>query len=573
MTDVVDSDMQEQGKPDNFIEKNIIEDISSGLNKGRVQVRFPPQPNGYLHIGHAKAICLNFGLASRFEGHCNLRFDDTNPLREKQEYVDSIQEDIRWLGFEWDQLCFASDYFDQFHDWAVQLIGQGDAYVCDLTAEEVREYRGGLKEPGRDSPHRDRTIEENLRLFALMKGGEFPDGSKTLRARIDMASPHIIMRDPVMYRILRSTHHRTGDDWCIYPTYDWAHGQGDAIEGVTHSLCSLEFTNHRPLYEWFLDKIGLEDGPRQTEFARLALSYTVMSKRSLRTLIEDGHVEGWDDPRLPTLSGMRRRGYTPESIRSFMNGIGVAKFNSTIEYSVLENSIRDHLNKIAPRRMAVFNPLKLVIENFPEDLQEMVEAVNNPEDSESGTRQLPFERELWVDRDDFRLEPPRKWRRLAPGAEVRLRYGYCVTVQDVIQNSETGEVEELRCVYDPETARGQTPDGRKVRGIIHWVPASCCIELPVRLYSPLFVVPDPDHVPEGKQLADLLAPGSLEETTALCEPSLQEANPGDRFQLERVGYFIADQHLSCPGAPHFARIVPLRDSWAKQEKRQADSRS
>ncbi len=573
MTDVVENGMQEQGKPDNFIEKKIIEDVASGLNKGQVQVRFPPEPNGYLHIGHAKAICLNFGLARKFAGRINLRFDDTNPSREEQEYVDSIQEDIRWLGFEWDQLCFASDYFDQFHDWAVQLIGQGDAYVCDLTAEEVREHRGSLKEPGRDSPHRDRTIEENLRLFALMKGGEFADGSKTLRAKVDMASPHIVMRDPVMYRILRSTHHRTGDDWCIYPTYDWAHGQGDAIEGVTHSLCSLEFTNHRPLYEWFLDKIGIEEGPRQTEFARLALSYTVMSKRSLRTLIEDGHVEGWDDPRLPTLSGIRRRGYTPESIRSFMNGIGVAKFNSTIEYSVLENSVRDHLNKIATRRMAVFDPLKLVIENFPEDLQEMVEAVNNPEDSESGTRQLPFEREVWVERDDFRLEPPRKWRRLAPGAEVRLRYGYCVTVQEVIQNPDTGEVEELRCVYDPETARGQTPDGRKVRGIIHWVAASCCIELPVRLYSPLFLVPDPDHVPDGKNLSDLIAPGSLEETTALCEPSLQEANPGDRFQLERVGYFIADPILSRPGAPHLARIVPLRDSWAKQEKRQADSRS
>lgn len=573
MTDVVETGMQEQGKPDNFIEKKIIEDVASGLNKGQVQVRFPPEPNGYLHIGHAKAICLNFGLARKFAGRINLRFDDTNPSREEQEYVDSIQEDIRWLGFEWDQLCFASDYFDQFHDWAVQLIGQGDAYVCDLTAEEVREHRGSLKEPGRDSPHRDRTIEENLRLFALMKGGEFADGSKTLRAKVDMASPHIVMRDPVMYRILRSTHHRTGDDWCIYPTYDWAHGQGDAIEGVTHSLCSLEFTNHRPLYEWFLDKIGIEEGPRQTEFARLALSYTVMSKRSLRTLIEDGHVEGWDDPRLPTLSGIRRRGYTPESIRSFMSGIGVAKFNSTIEYSVLENSVRDHLNKIATRRMAVFDPLKLVIENFPEDLQEMVEAVNNPEDSESGTRQLPFEREVWVERDDFRLEPPRKWRRLAPGAEVRLRYGYCVTVQEVIQNSETGEVEELRCVYDPETARGQTPDGRKVRGIIHWVAASCCIELPIRLYSPLFLVPDPDHVPDGKNLSDLIAPGSLEETSALCEPSLQEANPGDRFQLERVGYFIADPILSRPGAPHLARIVPLRDSWAKQEKRQADPRS
>jgi glutaminyl-tRNA synthetase len=563
--------VNETDKPDNFIEKLISSDVSASLSGGRVQFRFPPEPNGYLHIGHAKAICLNFGLAARFSGRCNLRFDDTNPSREEQEYVDSTQDDIRWLGFEWDQLCFASDYFDQLYQWATQLIRQGDAYVCDLTGEEVRQYRGNLTEPGRDSPNRDRSIEENLDLFGRMKSGEFPDGARTLRAKIDMESAHIIMRDPVMYRIHRSTHHRTGDRWCMYPTYDWAHGQGDAIEGVTHSLCSLEFGNHRPLYDWFLDKIGIEEQPRQTEFARLALSYTVMSKRSLRTLIEDGHVEGWDDPRLPTLSGIRRRGYTPESIRNFMARIGVAKFNSTIEYSVLENSVREHLNKIATRRMAVFNPLKLVIENFPEDLQEMVEAVNNPEDPDAGTRLLPFEREVWVDRDDFRLEPPRKWRRLAPGAEVRLRYGYCVTVKEVIEDPESGELLQLRCEYDPDTARGQTPDGRKVRGIIHWVPASCCIEIPVRLYSPLFSVADPDHVPQGKSLIDFLNPQSLVETTALCEPSLAAASAGDRFQLERVGYFVADQKLSKEGAPHLARIAPLRDSWAKQEKRQATS--
>ncbi|MGE4602420.1 MAG: glutamine--tRNA ligase/YqeY domain fusion protein [Planctomycetota bacterium] len=552
----------------NFIEKMIDLDLESGVDDGRVQLRFPPEPNGFLHIGHAKAICLNFGLAQKYQGRCNLRFDDTNPSREEQRYVDSIQEDIRWLGFEWDELCFASDYFGQLYDWATQLIQQGDAYVCDLTGDEVKEYRGTLTEVGRNSPHRDRSVEDNLELFTRMKAGEFSDGEKTLRARINMESPHIIMRDPVMYRIQRSTHHRTGDDWCIYPTYDWAHGQEDAIEGVTHSLCSLEFNNNRPLYEWFLDKIGLESVPRQTEFARLNIEYTVLSKRKLRTLVEDGHVEDWDDPRMPTLAGLRRRGYPPEVIRAFMKNIGVAKFNSTIELSILENALRDHLNRTANRRMAVLDPLKLVIENLSEGEGEMVEAVNNPEDPSAGTRSIPFEREVWVDRDDFRMEPPRKWRRLAPGAEVRLRYGYCVKVKEVIEDPESGQVQELRCVYDPETARGQTPDGRKVRGIIHWVPASCAVELPVRLYSPLFIEPDPDNAPEGKEFTDFLNPDSLVETTALCEPMLKEAKPGERFQLERVGYFVADQKLSHSGSPHLARIVPLKDSWAKQEKRQ-----
>ncbi|MEC9477087.1 MAG: glutamine--tRNA ligase/YqeY domain fusion protein [Planctomycetota bacterium] len=555
----------------NFIEKMIDQDLEQGTDAGRIQVRFPPEPNGFLHIGHAKAICLNFGLAQKYQGRCNLRFDDTNPAREEQRYVDSIQDDIKWLGFQWDELCFASDYFEQLFEWAAQLIGQGDAYVCDLTGDEVKEYRGTLTEPGRNSPHRDRSVEENLDLFQRMRAGEFADGERTLRARIDMESPHIVMRDPVMYRIQRSTHHRTGDEWCIYPTYDWAHGQEDAIEGVTHSLCSLEFTNHRPLYEWFLQKIGLESVPRQTEFARLSLGYTVMSKRKLRTLVEDGHVEDWDDPRMPTLAGLRRRGYTPEAIRSFMKNIGVAKFNSTIELAVLENAVRDHLNQTAARRMAVLDPLKLVIENLPEDADIMVEAVNNPEDSSAGTRLIPFEREVWVDRDDFRMEPPRKWRRLAPGAEVRLRYGYCVTVNEVIEDPDSGQVQELRCVYDPETARGQTPDGRKVRGIIHWVPASCAVELPVRLYSHLFDEVNPDNPPEGKEFTDLLNPDSLVETTALCEPALEEANPGDRFQLERVGYFVADEKLSGPGSPHLARIVSLKDSWAKQEKRQGSS--
>ncbi len=555
----------------NFIEKMIDQDLEQGTDAGRIQVRFPPEPNGFLHIGHAKAICLNFGLAQKYQGRCNLRFDDTNPAREEQRYVDSIQDDIKWLGFQWDELCFASDYFEQLFEWAAQLIGQGDAYVCDLTGDEVKEYRGTLTEPGRNSPHRDRSVEENLDLFQRMRAGEFADGERTLRARIDMESPHIVMRDPVMYRIQRSTHHRTGDEWCIYPTYDWAHGQEDAIEGVTHSLCSLEFTNHRPLYEWFLQKIGLESVPRQTEFARLSLGYTVMSKRKLRTLVEDGHVEDWDDPRMPTLAGLRRRGYTPEAIRSFMKNIGVAKFNSTIELALLENAVRDHLNQTAARRMAVLDPLKLVIENLPEDADIMVEAVNNPEDSSAGTRLIPFEREVWVDRDDFRMEPPRKWRRLAPGAEVRLRYGYCVTVNEVIEDPDSGQVQELRCVYDPETARGQTPDGRKVRGIIHWVPASCAVELPVRLYSHLFDEVNPDNPPEGKEFTDLLNPDSLVETTALCEPALEEANPGDRFQLERVGYFVADEKLSGPGSPHLARIVSLKDSWAKQEKRQGSS--
>lgn len=567
--DQVNSDSHDKpDSPSSFIEKMIDVDLESGIDDGRVQLRFPPEPNGFLHIGHAKAICLNFGLAHKYQGRCNLRFDDTNPSREEQRYVDSIQEDIRWLGFEWDELCFASDYFGQLYDWAIQLIEQGDAYVCDLSGEGVKEYRGTLTESGRNSPHRDRSTDENLDLFKRMKAGEFGDGERTLRARIDMESPHIVMRDPVMYRIQRSTHHRTGDDWCIYPTYDWAHGQEDAIEKVTHSLCSLEFANHRPLYEWFLDKIGLESVPRQTEFARLNLEYTVMSKRKLRTLVEDGYVEDWDDPRLPTLAGLRRRGYTPDAIHAFMKGIGVAKANSTIELSILENALRDHLNRIALRRMAVLDPLKLVIENLSEDAAEMVEAVNNPEDSSAGTRSIPFEREVWVDRDDFRMEPPRKWRRLAPDAEVRLRYGYCVTVKEVITDPASGEVQELRCVYDPETARGQTPDGRKVRGIIHWVPASCAVELPVRLYSPLFVEPNPDSPPEGKEFTDFLNPDSLVESKALCEPILAEAQPGERFQLERVGYFVVDEKLSGAGSPHLARIVSLKDSWAKQEKRQ-----
>ena len=551
----------------NFIEKLIQSDLDSGREPARLQFRFPPEPNGFLHIGHAKAICLNFGLVSDHGGRCNLRFDDTNPAKEEQKFVDAIQDDIRWLGFEWDGLHYASDYFGQLHEWAVQLIRQGDAYVCDLNAEEVREYRGTLNEPGKDSPFRNRSVEENLELFEGMKSGKFAEGERTLRARIDMESPHIVMRDPVMYRIQKVTHHRTGDDWCIYPTYDWAHGQSDAIEGVTHSLCSLEFRNHRPLYDWYLQKLGLEEVPSQTEFARLNLEYTVMSKRLLRQLVEEGHVEGWDDPRMPTIAGLRRRGVTPEAIREFMKKIGVAKFNSTIELTVFENSIREHLNKVAPRRMAVFDPIKLVIENFPEDLQELIEVENNPEDESAGTRQIPFEREVWVEKDDFRMEPPRKWRRLAPGAEVRLRYGYCVTVKEVITDPKTGEVSELRCDYDPETSGGRQPEGRKVRGIIHWAPASCAVKIPVTLYSPLFTSETPDQPPEGQTFLDLIDPNSREEVVALGEPSLQEASAGDRFQFERVGYFHADPVRSGEGAPHFNRIAALRDSWAKQEKK------
>lgn len=555
-----------ENKTLNFIEKIVQSDLESGRDSSRLQFRFPPEPNGFLHIGHAKAICLNFGLVRDHGGRCNLRFDDTNPSREEQKFVDAIQDDIRWLGFDWDGLHYASDYFDQLYEWAVQLIRQGDAYVCDLNAEEVREYRGTLNEPGKDSPFRNRTAEENLELFEGMKAGKFSEGERTLRARIDMGSPHIVMRDPVMYRIQKVTHHRTGDDWCLYPTYDWAHGQSDAIEGVTHSLCSLEFRNHRPLYDWYLQKLGLDEVPSQTEFARLNLEYTVMSKRLLRQLVEDGHVAGWDDPRMPTIAGLRRRGVTPEAIREFMKKIGVAKFNSTIELTVFENSIREHLNKVAPRRMAVFDPVKLVIENFPEDLQELIEVVNNPEDESAGTHQIPFEREVWVERDDFRMEPPRKWRRLAPGAEVRLRYGYCITVKEVITDPDSGDVCELRCEYDPETSSGRQPEGRKVRGIIHWVPASCAVKIPVTLYSPLFTSENPDQPPEGKTFLDLIDPDSRQEVIALGEPSLQEAAAGERFQFERIGYFHVDPVLSSDGSPHFNRIAALRDSWAKQEK-------
>ena len=551
----------------NFVEQQIVRDIESSRFGGRVHTRFPPEPNGYLHIGHAKSIVLNFTLAERFGGLCNLRFDDTNPTKEEQEYVDAIRHDIRWLGFDWgDREYFASDYFDQLYEWAVELIRQGKAYVCDLSPEEMRAYRGTLTEPGRNSPYRDRSVEENLDLFERMRAGEFPDGSRTLRAKIDMASPNLNLRDPVMYRILHTPHHRSGDRWCIYPTYDWTHGQSDSIEGITHSICTLEFENHRPLYDWFLDQLGIHH-PQQIEFARLNLTYTVMSKRRLLELVRDGHVNGWDDPRMPTLQGLRRRGYTPEAIRSFCERIGVAKFNSTIDIQVLEGALREDLNRRAPRALGVLRPLKLVITNYPEDCTEELEAVNNPEDPAAGTRRLPFSRELWIERDDFREDPPRKFYRLAPGREVRLRYAYIIRCEEVVKDPATGQVVELRCTYDPQTRSGQ-PQQRRVKGTIHWVSCAHAIPAEVRLYDHLFSVPDPSDVPPGGSWLDHLNPDSLETlTNCYLEPGLQGAAAGTFFQLERLGYFVVDPD-TMPDRPVLNRSVTLRDSWAKIEKRQ-----
>ncbi|MEM7165051.1 MAG: glutamine--tRNA ligase/YqeY domain fusion protein [Planctomycetota bacterium] len=553
-----------------FIHQRIASDVAAGHNGGRVHTRFPPEPNGYLHIGHAKAICVNFATPQEFPGgRCNLRFDDTNPVKEDTEYVDAIKNDISWLGFDWGEgLFFASDYFEKLYDWAVLLIRKGKAYVCDLTPEETREYRGSLTEPGKNSPHRDRSIEENLDLFARMRAGEFEDGSRVLRAKIDMASPNLTMRDPVMYRILRATHHRTGDDWCIYPMYDFAHGQSDAIEGITHSLCSLEFENHRPLYDWFLEELEVAERPQQIEFARLSLTYTVMSKRWLRQLVEAGHVSGWDDPRMPTLSGLRRRGYTPSAVREFCAQAGVARFNSTIDVVLLENAIREELNRTAERRLAVLRPLKVVIDNYPEDQEEEFDAVNNPEDESAGKRRVPFAREIYIERDDFREDAPRKFFRLAPGREVRLRYAYYVTCTEVIKDDD-GEVTELRCTYDPESRGGSTPDGRKVKGTIHWVSAKHAYRTTVRLYDHLFDKIDPTVVEDGKDWTSNLNPNSLELLENVpVEPSLAQAAPGTRVQFERLGYFCVDSENSAPGAPIFNRTVPLRDSWAKLEKRQ-----
>ncbi|MCD6554682.1 MAG: glutamine--tRNA ligase/YqeY domain fusion protein [Anaerolineae bacterium] len=551
----------------NFIRAIIEEDLRTNKYGGRVHTRFPPEPNGYLHIGHAKSICLNFGLAADYGGLCNLRFDDTNPTKEEAEYVEAIKEDVRWLGFDWgDRLFYASDYFEQLYEYAVQLIKKGKAYVCDLSSEEIREYRGTLTEPGKDSPYRNRSVEENLDLFERMRAGEFPDGSRTLRAKIDMAHPNVLMRDPVMYRIMHATHHRTGDKWCIYPMYDFTHCLSDSIERITHSICTLEFENNRALYDWFLDELGVYH-PQQIEFARLNLSYTVLSKRKLLQLVEQGHVSGWDDPRMPTLSGLRRRGYTPEAIRDFCDLIGVAKANSIVDVALLEHCLRQDLNKRAPRVFGVLRPLKVVIDNYPEDLVEEMECINNPEDPGMGTRKVPFSRVLYIERGDFREDPPRKWFRLAPGREVRLRYAYYITCVDVIKD-ERGEVIELHCTYDPETRGGWAPDGRRVRGTLHWVSAAHALEAEVRLYDRLFSKPNPLDVEEGEDFTANLNPNSLEIlTTCRVEPSLAGAAPGSRYQFERQGYFCVDSD-STDEKLVFNRTVALRDTWAKIEKAQ-----
>jgi len=552
-----------------FIRSIIAKDLRTNKYGGRVHTRFPPEPSGYLHIGHSKAICINFGIAKDFGGLYNLRFDDTNPSKEEVEYVESIQEDIRWLGFDWgDRLFYASDYFEQLYEYAVQLIKKGKAYVCDLSADEIREYRGTLTEPGKDSPYRTRSVKENLDLFQRMRAGEFEDGSRVLRAKIDMASGNMNMRDPVMYRILRATHHRTGDKWCIYPMYDWAHGQSDSIEGITHSMCSLEFENNRPLYDWYLDALDIYH-PQQIEFARLNISYTVMSKRFLLKLVEQGCVTGWDDPRMPTLSGLRRRGYTPEAIRDFCDLIGVAKTYSIVDVALLEHCVRKDLNQRAPRVFGILRPLKMVIDNYPKDLVEEMECVNNPEDDSMGTRKVPFSRVLYIERDDFREDPPRRWFRLAPGREVRLRYAYYITCVGVVKDERTGEVVELHCTYDPETRGGWAPDGRKVRGTLHWVSAAHAPKAEVRLYDRLFAVANPLGEEDGADFTAYLNPNSLETLTSCrVEPSLAGAAPGSRYQFERKGYFCVDAVDSSAGALVFNRTISLRDSWAKIEKAQ-----
>ena len=556
-----------------FIRTIVVEDLRTNKYGGRVHTRFPPEPNGYLHIGHAKAICISFGVAEDFGGLCNLRFDDTNPSKEEVEYVESIQEDIRWLGWDWeDRLSYASDYSEQLYDYAVQLIKKGKAYICDLSAQGVREYRGTLTEPGKDSPYRNRSVEENLDLFRRMRAGEFEDGARVLRAKIDMASPNLNMRDPVMYRILHARHHRTGDRWCIYPMYDFAHGQCDSIEGITHSLCDLDYEAHRPLYDWLLDELEIYH-PRQIEFARLNLNYTVLSKRRLRLLVERGHVTGWDDPRMPTLSGLRRRGYTPESVRAFCDRIGVAKSNSVVDVGLLEHLVRRDLNRRAPRVMGVLRPLKVVIDNYPSELTEELEAINNPEDLSMGTRKVPFSRELYIERADFREDPPRRYYRLAPGREVRLRYAYFVTCVSVVKDERTGEVVELHCTYDPATRGGDSPDGRKVRGTLHWVSVTHALKAEIRLYDRLFVTADPDEVEEGADFTSNLNPNSLEVlTSCYVEPSLAKATPGSRFQFERQGYFCVDPDSS-DGALVFNRTVSLRDSWDKIERAQKRAQS
>jgi glutaminyl-tRNA synthetase len=558
-----------------FIRRIVAEDVATGKNGGRVRTRWPPEPNGYIHIGHAMGCLLAYSIAQEFGGGFNLRFDDTNPTAEEQEFVDAIVDDLRWLGVDWeDRLFFASDYFEQLYEWAEHLIQEGKAYVCDLSPEEVRQYRGtaggpgpdGVTPPGVDSPYRNRSVEENLDLFRRMRAGEFPDGSRTLRARIDMAHPNLNMRDPVMYRILRAHHHRQGDAWCIYPTYDWTHGQSDAIEGITHSTCSLEFENHRPLYDWFLDNLPVPHRPRQIEYGRMNLGHTVTSKRWLRRLVEDRHVDGWDDPRMPTIRGMRRRGYTPEAIRDFIGRIGVTKSEGTVEMSLLEHCLRQDLNLRAPRAMAVLDPLKVVLTNYPDDLVEELDAINNPEDASAGTRKVPFSKTLYIERDDFMEEPPKKFYRLAPGREVRLRYAYFITCEEVVKDAE-GNVVELRCSYDPETRGGDAPDGRRVKATLHWVSAAHAIDAEVRLYDVLFSVENPSRVEEGKDWLDHLNAESFTvKSGCKLEPSLAGVKPGERFQFERKGYFCVDPDTSADRLV-FNRTVTLRDTWAKLRSR------
>jgi glutaminyl-tRNA synthetase len=564
MTEAPRNPEDQNTRPLNFIEEIIEEDIRTGVYDGRVHTRFPPEPNGYLHIGHAKSICLNFGLARRYNGLTNLRFDDTNPVKEDIEYVDSIMEDVRWLGFDWeDRLFYASDYFEQLYSFAETLIKKGKAYVCDMSAEEISETRGTPTRPGKESPYRNRTVEENLALFRRMRAGEFPDGARVLRARIDMASPNMHLRDPILYRILHATHHRTGDAWCIYPMYDFAHGQSDSIEKITHSVCTLEFEVHRPLYDWLIREIGLY-APKQIEFARLNLSYTVMSKRKLLELVQNGHVNGWDDPRMPTISGLRRRGYTPESIRNFADLVGVAKRDNVIDVSLLEFCIREDLNKRADRLMAVLNPVKVIIDNYPDELVEQMEAVNNPEDASRGTRKVPFSRILWIEREDFMEDPPDKFFRLAPGREVRLRSAYIVKCDHVVKDA-AGTVAEIHCTYDPQTRSGMPDSNRKVKGTLHWVSARHAASVEVRLYDRLFVAENPEDVPEGKSYIDFLNPDSLKILTAFAEPEVLKARSGEKFQFERIGYFSTDKDSS-ENKRVFNRVVPLKDSWAKKEK-------
>ena len=560
---------QERKESLDFVRAIVADDCKTGKWEGRVVTRFPPEPNGYLHIGHAKSMCLNFGIAEQFGGRCHLRFDDTNPVKEEDEYVEAIKADVAWLGFDWgEHLYFASDYFQQMYDYAVELVKAGKAYVCDLTADETRQHRGTLTEAGKDSPFRNRTPEENLDLLERMKKGEFPDGSKTLRAKIDMAHANLNLRDPVMYRILHAEHHRSGAAWCIYPMYDWAHGLEDSVENVTHSICTLEFENHRPLYDWFLDELGIYH-PQQIEFARLNLTYTVMSKRRLLQLVKEKHVDGWDDPRMPTLSGMRRRGFTPAAIREFCGRVGVAKFDGISDIKLLEHCLRDDLNKHAPRKMGVLRPLKVVIENYPDDQVEEMDAVNNPEDENAETRKVPFSRELYIERDDFMEEPPKKFFRLAPGREVRLRYAYFVKCTEVIKD-ESGEVVELRCTYDPETRGGNTPpDGRKVKATLHWVSAAQAVKAEVRLYDHLFTKENPNETDEGKDFLDNMNPDSREVLSdCWIEPSLADLAVGSICQLERLGYFCVDPDKTEQGSPVLNRTVTLKDSWVKIQNAQ-----